>query len=90
MTDTARDVVPLDAPSSPSAAAPAPAAPEFVTIDEAAEILRLERKAVYRLAGRGELPGCQRLGRTFRVHLPSMLSWFTSGPRADRKRGRTQ
>ena len=61
----------------------------FATIDEVAELLRLERKAVYRLAQRGELPGCRRLGHSYRVHVPSVLSWFQAGQRRDRKREKT-
>jgi excisionase family DNA binding protein len=60
----------------------------FATIDEVAAILRLERKAIYRLAKRGDLPGCRRLGGAYRVHLPTVLQWFASGPRTDRKRAR--
>jgi len=63
------------------------ALPTFATIDEVADLLRLERKAVYRLAQRGELPGCRRLGRTFRVHVPSVVKWFeVTGQHRDRKR----
>jgi len=70
----------------PESSHSAPAQTTFATIDEIAAILRLERKAVYRLAKREELPGCRRLGGTYRIHLPTVLTWFASGPRADRSK----
>lgn len=90
MTGQVHGVEPLGLPAPPSASAPVPASPQFVMIDELAEILRYERKTLYRLAKNNELPGCRRLGGTYRIHLPTVLSWFASGPRTDRKRGRAR
>lgn len=36
---------------------------ELLTVDEAAELLRTTRKAVYAAAERGQLPGVVKLGR---------------------------
>jgi excisionase family DNA binding protein len=84
------DVMTIDETESHGTGAIQIATQLFATIDEAAVLLRIERKAVYRLAQRGELPGCRRLGHSFRVHVPSVLQWFASGPRTDRKRGKSR
>lgn len=55
--------------------------PLFITVEEAAELLRLDRKTVYAMIKRGELPGARRFGRTYRIHLPTLLKWFAAGPR---------
>jgi excisionase family DNA binding protein len=62
--------------------------PEFVSIDRLAEILDLDRKTVYGAAQRRELPGCQRIGKTYRIHLPTVLSWFQADPCAGGKKRR--
>ncbi|MFA5127818.1 MAG: helix-turn-helix domain-containing protein [Patescibacteria group bacterium] len=60
---------------------------EFLSIEETAEYLRLDRKTVYAMIRRGDLPGVRRCGRTFRVHRPSVISWFAAKPRPVHRRG---
>ena len=40
---------------------------EFLSIDEAAELLRVNRKTLYDAVKRGELPGIVKVGRLLRV-----------------------
>lgn len=51
--------------------------PAFLTVDEAAAILRLGRTAAYEAATRGELPTV-RFGRRLRVPRGALLSWRVS------------
>jgi excisionase family DNA binding protein len=41
--------------------------PGMLTVEEAAQLLRISRGAAYALAKKGTLPGVLRLGRTLRV-----------------------
>jgi excisionase family DNA binding protein len=43
-----------------------PAPQELLTVDEAAELLRMSKPAVYAAVERGTLPGAVRLGRRIR------------------------
>jgi excisionase family DNA binding protein len=52
------------------------ALPELLTVDEVAELLRLNRKTVYAAIQRGEFPGARRIGATIRVSRDAMLQWF--------------
>jgi len=39
--------------------------PQLLTVDEVAELLRIRRDTVYRLAAKGEIPG-HKIGRVWR------------------------
>jgi excisionase family DNA binding protein len=54
---------------------------EFLTVEECAQYLRLDRKTVYSMIRRGELPGARRCGRTYRIHRASVVSSFSAKPR---------
>lgn len=41
--------------------------PEFLTVDEAADLLRINRKTLYEAIQRGEVPGVLRIRRTIRI-----------------------
>ncbi|MSS84163.1 helix-turn-helix domain-containing protein [Actinomycetaceae bacterium WB03_NA08] len=43
-----------------------PAAPQFLTVSEVAEVMRVSKMTVYRLIHAGELPAI-RVGKSFRV-----------------------
>lgn len=43
-----------------------PAAPQFLTVNEVAEVMRVSKMTVYRLIHAGELPAI-RVGKSFRV-----------------------
>ncbi len=62
--------------------------PDVLTVDELAELLRLERKTVYACISRGEIPGVRRLGGAIRVHRDAVLGWLAEGQgRTPRLRG---
>jgi excisionase family DNA binding protein len=62
---------------------PAVASADVLTLDEAAELLRVEPRTIRELAVRGELPG-RKLGREWRFARQALLEWLgASEPRAD-------
>jgi excisionase family DNA binding protein len=59
----------------------------FITVDEAAELMRLDRKTVYQCVKDGELPGARRVKGAVRIHRATLIEWFR-GPAARRSRRR--
>jgi excisionase family DNA binding protein len=53
--------------------------PPVLTVDEVAALLRVNRKTVYELIGRGEIRGARRLGRTLRFSREAVLDWLRQG-----------
>ena len=64
--------------------------PAVLSVDELADVLRIERKTVYAAISRGEIPGVRRIGRTIRISRDAVLSWLAEGqgrvPRSGSKR----
>lgn len=54
--------------------------PVVLTVDEAAELLRCERKTVYTAIQRGKLPGVRKIGRVIRIHRATLLDWLGANP----------
>lgn len=52
---------------------------DVMTVDELADLLRLDRKTVYSAIARGEIPGVRRVGRTIRISRPAIVTWLLSG-----------
>ncbi len=50
-------------------------APAFLTVEEAAELLRVNRKTLYEAIRLGQVPGVARLGRILRIHRATLLTW---------------
>jgi excisionase family DNA binding protein len=50
--------------------------PIYLTPDEAADLLRTSRKAIYVMVERRQLPGVARIGRRVLVRTESLLSWL--------------
>jgi excisionase family DNA binding protein len=50
--------------------------PLLLTADEAAELLRTSRKAIYAMAERAQLPGITRIGRRLLVRRDDLLAWL--------------
>lgn len=51
--------------------------PHYLTISEAASLLRISEKALYCKVERAQLPGAVRLGpRALRVHTETLLDWL--------------
>lgn len=53
--------------------------PEVLTVDEAAALLRVNRKTLYEAIRSGAIPGVRRIGRAIRVHRETMLRWMGHG-----------
>jgi len=41
---------------------------EFVTVEELAILLRVNKKTVYDAIRKNKIPGCKKVGRQFRIH----------------------
>jgi excisionase family DNA binding protein len=50
--------------------------PLLLNADEAAEMLRTTRTAVYAMAARGQLPGLTRIGRRVLFRSADLLDWL--------------
>lgn len=57
----------------------APLDPEVLTVEEAAELARVNRKTFYLCIQRGEVPGVRRFGRVIRIHRATLLEWLAHG-----------
>jgi excisionase family DNA binding protein len=64
----------------PSSLRPTPssrrALPSFLTVDELAKLLRVNRKTVYEALARGDIPGARRVRGTYRILRDAVLDWF--------------
>jgi len=49
--------------------------PLYLTADEAADVLRTSRKAIYSMIERRQLPGVSRIGRRVLISASLLLSW---------------
>jgi excisionase family DNA binding protein len=58
----------------------------ILTVDELAELLRVDRKSVYAAIQRKEIPGVQRIGKTIRISRDAVLTWIRDGQSAARSR----
>jgi excisionase family DNA binding protein len=53
-----------------------PALPPVLTVDEAARLLRVNRKTLYDAVRAGEVPGVVRVGRSIRIGREALLRWM--------------
>ena len=51
--------------------------PLYLTADEAADLLRTSRKAIYVMVERRQLPGVKRIGRRVLISASILLSWMS-------------
>ncbi len=51
---------------------------EVLTVDDLAKLLKVNRNTVYGLVKTGDIPGAVHLGRTIRIHGPTVLAWLSS------------
>jgi excisionase family DNA binding protein len=56
---------------------PLAALPFLLTADEAADLLRTSRKAIYAMVDRGQLPGVARVGRRLLFRAEVLLRWLS-------------
>ena len=61
----------------------------IMTVEELADLLRLNRKTVYEAVSRGEIPGVRRIGHTFRISRDAVMQWLarSSGGGSRRRPG---
>jgi excisionase family DNA binding protein len=50
--------------------------PILLTVDEAAELLRTSRRAIYMMLERHQLPGVTRIGRRVLFRSVDLLNWL--------------
>lgn len=50
-----------------------------LTVDEAAALLRVDRKTLYEAVRRKQIPGVVRIGRVIRISRVAFESWLASG-----------
>jgi excisionase family DNA binding protein len=62
--------------------------PLVLTVDEVAELLRVDRKTAYAVIAAGGLPGVRRVGRSLRISRDAVLEWLSKGTGRERPRGR--
>lgn len=61
--------------------------PLILTVEELAELLRVNRKTAYAAISAGEIPGVRRIGNVIRAHRDTVLAWLSEGQaRVPRKR----
>ncbi|WP_338867959.1 helix-turn-helix domain-containing protein [Myxococcus stipitatus] len=55
---------------------------DFLTVEEAAALLRVNRKTLYEAIRLGQVPGVMRLGRVLRIRRVALVQWQSgnSGP----------
>lgn len=71
-------VSPKSTPNTDTAAAEEPASPTM-TVDEAAEMLDVNRNTLYDAIERGEIGGVRRIGRLIRIHREAFMEWLRQG-----------
>ena len=52
---------------------------EFLTVDEAAALLRVNRKTLYESIRLGQVPGVVRVGKSLRIHRASLVESTSPG-----------
>ncbi|ADO68723.1 helix-turn-helix domain-containing protein [Stigmatella aurantiaca] len=52
-----------------------PQVPEFLTVDEAAALLRVNRKTLYESIRLEQVPGVVHIGRSIRLRRSVLLTW---------------
>lgn len=59
---------------------------DFLTVDEAAVLLRVSRNTLYEVIRSGEAPWARTIGRVVRISRIGLLKWFEQGAPAPRRR----
>jgi excisionase family DNA binding protein len=61
--------------------------PQVLTVEEVADLMRVDRKTAYAAIAEGGVPGVRRIGRCIRVSREVLLRWLEQGE-AKQGRGR--
>ncbi|NVJ20662.1 helix-turn-helix domain-containing protein [Myxococcus sp. AM011] len=51
------------------------ALPSFLTVEEAATLLRVNRKTLYEAIRLGHVPGVARIGKALRIRRDALVTW---------------
>lgn len=70
-------------PDPSTSSGSSPPEPEFLTVDEAAALLRLNRKTLYESIRLGQVPGVVRVGRAIRIARAALGGAGLTPPRSD-------
>lgn len=68
--------------------APAGGLPRILTVEEVADLMRVDRKTAYAAIACGEVPGARRIGRCIRVSRDVLLLWLEQSDAKPTKRDR--
>ncbi len=63
--------------------------PTFITVDELARLLRVNRNTAYESVARGEIPGVRRIGRKIRICRDTVVKWLRGESGVSRSSRRT-
>lgn len=55
------------------------ALPPVLTVEQAAELLNVDKKTVYVAVQRRVIPGVRRFGRTVRISTEALMGWLAKG-----------
>jgi excisionase family DNA binding protein len=64
--------------------------PPVLTVEEVADLMRIDRKTAYAAIADGGVPGVRRLGRCIRVSRDVLLNWLAEGEASSQQKGRRQ
>lgn len=64
--------------------------PEFLTVDEAAILLRVNRKTLYESIRLKQVPGVVRVGKALRISRAALLQWSAGKGRDTAPRGHNE
>jgi excisionase family DNA binding protein len=53
--------------------------PQVLTVEEVADLMRVDRKTAYAAIAEGGVPGVRRIGRCIRVSRDVLLRWLEQG-----------
>jgi excisionase family DNA binding protein len=67
--------------------AAANALPPVLTVEEVADLMRIDRKTAYAAIADGAVPGVRRIGRCIRVSRDVLLRWLAEGGRSQQQKG---
>lgn len=59
--------------------------PPVLTVEEVADLMRIDRKTAYAAIAAGGVPGVRRLGRCIRVSRDVLLQWLADGQGSPQK-----
>jgi excisionase family DNA binding protein len=78
----------MGSPASAGQGAPIVPLPAILTVEEVADLMRIDRKTAYAAIACGEVPGVRRIGRCIRVSRDVLLRWLELGDVKPATRGR--